>query len=260
MESPQATKLPVGLAIALLKDRKGEINLDLPVTGSLDDPQFSLGRLIIQVIVNLITKAVTAPFALLGNLFGGGEELGYVEFDAGRASVSEANLKKIQTLAKALHERPALKLDIEGHADLEHDREGLKTVHIERKMKARKLNDMLKENLPAVPVDEVKIMPQEYEKYLTQVYRAESFPKPRNAIGLVKTLPVAEIEKLLMTYAVVKDDDLRLLAMQRAAAVNDLFLKSGQVTADRIFIIEPKSLTPEKKEKIKDSRVDFKLK
>jgi len=58
---------------------------------------------------------------------------------------------------------------------------------------------------------------------LTQVYRAESFPKPRNAIGLVKTLPVAEMEKLLMTYAVVKDDDLRLLAKQRSAAVNDLF-------------------------------------
>ncbi|MCX5857812.1 MAG: DUF748 domain-containing protein, partial [Deltaproteobacteria bacterium] len=260
VESPQATKLPVGLAIALLKDRKGEINLDVPVTGSLDDPQFSIFRLVIQVLGNLITKAVMAPFALLGSLAGGGEELGYIEYDYGRTTVSEANLKKVQTLAKALYDRPALKLDIEGHVDLENDREGLKKVHIERKMKARKLNDMLKENLPNQPLGDVQITPQEYEKYLTQVYRAEPFPKPRNVVGLVKTLPVAEMEKLLMTYAVIKDDDLRLLATQRAAAVKDLFLKTGQVTPDRIFLLEPKTLAPEKKEKLKDSRANFKLK
>jgi hypothetical protein len=260
VESPQATKLPVGLAIALLKDRKGEINLDVPVTGRLDDPQFSIFRLVIQVLVNLITKAVTAPFALLGSLVGGGEELGYLEFDYGQAMVSETNLKKIQTLAKALYDRPALKLDIEGHVDLENDRESLKKVQIERKMKARKLNDMISQNLPAMPVDDVKLLPQEYEKYLTQVYRAEPFPKPRNAIGLVKALPVTEMEKLLMTHAIVKDDGLRLLATQRVAMVKDLFLKTGQVTPDRIFLIEPKTLAPEKKEKLKDSRVDFKLK
>jgi hypothetical protein len=262
VESPQATKLPVGLAIALLKDRKGEINLDVPVTGSLDDPQFSIFRLVIQVLVNLITKAVTAPFALLGSLAGGREELGYIEYDYGRTTVSGANLKKIQTLAKALNDRPALKLDIEGHVDLQNDRDGMKKVQIERKMKARKLNDIISRNLPAlpVPVDDVNILPQEYEKYLTQVYRAESFPKPRNVVGLVKTLPVAEMEKLLMTHAVVKDDDLRLLATQRAAGVKDLFLKTGQVTPDRIFLIEPKTLAPEKNEKLKDSRVDFKLK
>jgi uncharacterized protein involved in outer membrane biogenesis len=260
VESPQATKLPVGLAIALLKDRKGEINLDVPVTGSLDDPQFSIFRLVIQVLGNLITKAVTAPFALLGSLVGGSEELGYLEFDYGQATVSEANLKKIQTLSKALYDRPALKLDIEGHADLEHDQEGMKKVQIERKIKACKLNDMISWNLPAVPVEDVNVLPPEYEKYLTQVYRTEPFPKPRTAIGLVKTLSVAEMEKLLMTHAVVKDDDLRLLATQRASTVKNLFLKSGKVTPNRIFLIEPKTLAPEKKEKLKDSRVDFKLK
>jgi hypothetical protein len=260
VESPKATKLPVGLAIALLKDRKGQINLDVPVTGSLDDPEFSLGRLIVQVIVNLITRAVTAPFALMGSLFGGGEELGYAEFEYGQAAVSEANLKKIGTLIKALYDRPALKLEIEGHVDLENDREGLKKGLTERKVKARKFNDMVKQNLAVASVDEVRIDPPEYEKYLTQAYRAEPFPKPRTAIGLVKTLPVEEMEKLMMTHAVIKDDDLRLLAARRAAAVRDLFLKSGQVEPERIFMIEPKSLTPEKKEKLKDSRVEFKLK
>lgn len=260
VDSPKATKLPVELAIALLKDRKGQINLDIPVTGSLKDPEFSLGRLIIQVIVNLITKAVTAPFALIGSLVGGGEELGYVEFEYGRTAVSEADLKKIRTLTKALYERPALKLDIAGHADAEHDREGLKKVMIERKVKARKLSERVRQNLAVASVDEVVIEPREYEKYLTQAFRNEPFPKPRTAIGMVKTLPVAEMEKLMLTHAVVKQDDLRLLASRRAAAVRDLFLRSGQVEPERIFIVEPKSLAPEKKEKLRDSRVEFKLK
>lgn len=258
--SPDATKLPVGLAIALLRDRNGEIHLDIPVTGSTDDPQFSLGRLIIQVLVNLLTKAATAPFALLGSLFGGGEELSYVEFDYGRATVPASGQKKLQTLVKALYERPALKLDIEGHADPERDREGFKNYVIERKMKARKLNDMIKQGSPELSIDEVKIEPREHEKYLTQVYRAESFPKPRNIIGLVKSLPVPEMEKLLMTYTVVRGDDLKLLAAQRAQAVKETILKSPQIAPERVFIVEPKTLAPEKKEKVRDSRVDFRLK
>jgi uncharacterized protein involved in outer membrane biogenesis len=260
VNSPDATKLPVGLAIALLRDRNGQINLDVPVTGSTDDPKFSIARLVIQVIVNLITKAVTAPFALLGSLFGGGEEMSYVEFDYGLTAIPDAGQKKIDNLVKALYERPSLKLDIEGHADTERDREGLKRYLIDRKMKARKLNDMIKKGQRAVPVDRVTIEPQEYEKYLTEVYKAESFPKPRNVIGLVKALPVPEMEKLLMTYTVVNESDLKLLASQRAAAVRDAILKSGKVDPPRVFVIEPKTLAPEKKEKAKDSRVDFKLK
>ena len=260
VESPQATKLPVGLAIALLKDRKGEINLNIPVTGRTDDPKFSVFPVIIKVLVNLITKAATAPFALIGNLFGGGEELSYMEFDYGRAAVTEPNRKKIETLLKALYERPSLKLDIEGHADLENDREGLKRFSIERKIKARKLNDMIRQGLPSVAADEVRIDPQEYEKYLREAYKAESFPKPRDAIGLIKTLPVSEMEKLMLTYAPVKEDDLKLLASRRAKVVRDLLLKSGQIQPERVFIVEPKTLAPEKKEKQRSSRVDFKLK
>ena len=80
VESPDATSLPVNLAIALLKNNRGEIDLNLPIAGSLDDPQFSVGGVIVQVIVNLFVKAVTSPFALLGSMFGGGEELSNIEF------------------------------------------------------------------------------------------------------------------------------------------------------------------------------------
>jgi uncharacterized protein involved in outer membrane biogenesis len=260
VESPDATSLPVKLAISLLKDRKGEIKLDIPVTGSLDDPQFSIWRIVLKVLVNLIAKAATAPFALLGSVFGGGEELGFVEFDYGSAIITEPNMKKIDTIEKALSDRPALKMDIEGHVDIEKDRDGLKQYLYDRKFKAQKLKDLIKKGAPAIPVDEVKIEKQEYEKYLKMAYMEEKFPKPKNIIGMVKDLPPPEMEKLILTHIEVKEGDLRSLAVQRAMKAKEAILKSGKVEPERIFILEPKSLAPEKKEKLKDSRADLTLK
>jgi hypothetical protein len=260
VESPGATKLPVKLAIALLKDRRGQIKLDIPVTGSLDDPQFSVWKIVIKVLLNILSKAATAPFALLGSLFGGGEELGYVEFDYGRDLLTEANAKKIDTLTKALQEKPSLRLDITGYVDVERDREGLKQYLLQKKVKTQKLKDLLKKSSESIAVDEVKIESEEYEKYLRLAYKEEKFPKPRTMIGLEKTIPVEEMEKLMLTNTEVKNEDLRSLATQRSARVKDAILKTGQVEAGRLFVVEPKSLTPEKKEKLKESRVDFTLK
>ena len=261
VESPDATKLPVRLAIALLKNRKGEIKLDIPVTGQIDDPKFSIGRIVLKIIVNLLAKAATSPFALLGALFGGGgEELSYVDFAYGTAMISEDGDKKIDKLVKALYDRPSLKLDIEGYVDVEKDREGLREYLFTRKIKTQKLKDTVNKGLPSVPVDEVKIEKEEYPKYLKMAYKQERFPKPRNIIGIAKDLPPAEMEKLMLTHIEVKDDDLRQLAHERSAKVREHILNAKQVEPERIFLIEPKSLSPEKKEKMKDSRVDFKLK
>jgi len=260
VDSPQATKLPVKLAVALLKDRKGEIKLDLPVTGSLDDPKFSVWGVILKILVNLISKAATSPFSLLGAVVGGGEELSFVEFDYGRSSIADPNVKKLETITKALQDRPSLKMDIEGHVDMEKDREGLKQYLFNRKLKSQKLNEMVKKGQPPIPVDDVKIEPAEYGKYLKMAYKEEKFPKPKNVIGMVKDIPNPEMEKLMLTHIEVKESDLRTLASQRSMKVKDAILKSKQVEPERVFILEPKSLAPEKKEKIKDSRVDFKLK
>jgi len=260
VESPQATKLPVKLAVALLKDRKGEIKLDLPVTGSLDDPKFSVWGIILKILINLIAKAATSPFALLGAAFGGGEELSYIEFDYGSTILTEPNAKKLETITKALQDRPSLKMDIEGHVDMERDRDGLKQLLFNRKLNTQKLNEIIKKGQPAVPVDEVKIESTEYEKYLKIAYKEEKFPKPKNVLGMAKDIPAPEMEKLMFTHIEIKEGDLRTLATQRAMKVKDGILKDGQVEPERVFILEPKTLPPEKKEKIKDSRVNFKLK
>ena len=260
VDSPTATSLPVRLAVALLKDRNGQIHLDIPVTGSVDDPQFSIWSIIWQIIGNLITKAVLSPFALLGSAFGGGgDELQYLEFDYGRSTLADDSAKKLDALVAALADKPGLKLEIAGHVDPEADREGLKQYLLQRKVKAQKLTDLAKKGAPALPVDDVVVTPEEYEKYLSLAYRAEKFPKPRNFIGMVKGLPVPEMEKLMLTHIEAGDEELRQLASQRANAVQAAILRSGKVEAERLFIVEPKTLSPEKKDKVKNSRVEFKI-
>jgi hypothetical protein len=131
-ESKQAVPLPVKLAAALLKDRNGVISLDLPVSGSIDDPTFKIGPIIWKLVVGLITRIVTAPFALLGSLFGGGEQLAYIDFPAGSAVLSDSEAQKLPKLAKALVERPQLKLDIPLHSVSATDDEALEKAALEQ--------------------------------------------------------------------------------------------------------------------------------
>jgi len=264
IESPDATKLPVQLAVALLKNRNGEIDVNLPIAGSLDDPEFSMGGLIIKVIVNLFVKAVTSPFALIGSMFGGGEDLGYLEFASGRHAIDAAGEAKLKNLAKALNDRPALELEIAGRIDAANDKEGLKQALLEQKVKAQKLADLVKQGVSAGSLDEITIEAGEYPALLKRAYQKEKFPKPRNMLWLTKDLPVPEMEKLMLSHTTVSDDDLRGLANRRAQAVRDWLLTKGGVSPERIFLLAPR-LEPangeEKKDvKIKDSRADFSLK
>ncbi|MBI2532876.1 MAG: DUF748 domain-containing protein, partial [Deltaproteobacteria bacterium] len=217
VESPDATKLPVLLAVALLKDRNGVIDINLPIGGSLDDPKFSVGGIVWQLILNILVKAVTSPFALLGAVFSGGsaEELSYVEFDHGRASLNQTAQSKIAAVAKAMSDRPNVNLELSGRVDPATDLEGLKRVGIERKVKTHKLKELVRRGETVRSVEEVRIEASEYPQYLKAAYGQETFPKPRNLIGLARDLPVPEMEKLMMQYAKVSDDDMRLLANQR---------------------------------------------
>jgi len=261
VESPDATDLPVIFAVSLLKDRNGVIDINLPIGGSLDDPEFSVGGLIVRVIVNLLTKAITSPFALLGSLGeGGGEELSYVEFEPGAATLTAAAQDKLAVLQKGLAERPALKLDVIPHADPGPDREVSRRLAFERAIKAQKLQDLAKKGTAAPSVDDVVVAPDEYEKYLRRAYKEAKFPKPRNALGFVKDLPVDETEKLMLTGIQVSDDDLFKLANQRGQAVKEYLTRGDAVAPERVFLVSPKLEAPKPDDKQLGSRVDFSLK
>ncbi len=260
MESSTATKLPVRLAVSLLKDRNGVIDLDLPISGSLDDPKFKLGSIIWKVLGNLISKAVTSPFSLLGKLFGGGQELSAVEFDAGRDTLTPASRQRLDALATALHERPALKLEAQGRIDPGNDAEGLRRARFERKVKAQKMDELLKKGAAPPSLDDVVVSAEEWPAVLKKAYKKEKFKKPRTALGFAKDLPPEEMEKLMLANLTVAPEDLRQLALSRAEAVRSYLLATGKVDSDRIFLVEPGKGPAEKKENLKESRVDFVLK
>lgn len=259
VDSPDALNLPVRLAVSLLKDRNGVIDLNLPISGSLSDPQFSVGGIIVKVIVNLIVKAVTAPFALLGNLFSGGPDLDHVAFPSGLAVLGADAEGKLGKLSKALADRPALKLEVTGRVDRAADTDGLRRAQLERKMRAAKAADA------KTSLEDTRIEADDYPKWLEKVYRAADFPKPRNLVGMAKSLPVEEMEKLIFTHTEVSDEDLRVLGLARAQAVKDYLTRSGGVADERIFVVAPKVVGADQPEAGKDAgtvatRADFSLK
>ncbi|MES2281738.1 MAG: DUF748 domain-containing protein [Pseudomonadota bacterium] len=237
--------LPVKLAVALLADRNGVIDIDLPISGSLSDPQFSIGPIIIKVIVNVIVKAITAPFSLLASAFGGGgDELSNVAFAPGSARLqpdAEAGLDKV---AKALADRPALRLTVVGTSNLDAEREGFKRARLDQLVRAEKRRSVVKDGGAATV--SVTVSPAEYPTLLKEVYKNADMSKPRNLIGMAKDLPVPEMENLLLADIKVTDDAMRELAVQRGVVVKD-YLAAKNLPTDRLFLGASKTVPPDAK-------------
>ena len=252
-EGKPVISLPVELAVNLLKDGDGVIDVNLPVSGSLSDPDFSVGGIVFRVIVNLLKKAVTAPFSLLASAFGGGEELSWLAFEPGGAEITEKEREKLETLSKALKNRPGLKLEVTGCYDPENDKAGLARLSIDRSVRELKRKEMGEAGVN-LRLSEVKVSPEEYRKFLKVVYSDADFKKPRNLIGLQKSLPVDEMEKLLVKHYPVKEEAFMRLADKRAAVVKAWLMDSGGIGQERIFIHAGKS-----REGGEGMRVDFSL-
>ncbi|WP_427308165.1 DUF748 domain-containing protein [Cupriavidus sp. H39] len=269
VDSPDATKLPVLLAVSLLKDRNGVIDVNLPVSGSLSDPEFSIGGVIVRVIVNLLSKAITSPFSLIASAFGGsGEELGYVEFAPGTATLTPAAKDKIAKLGQALNDRPSLRLEISGRIDPVTDEAGARRAWLDARVAEQKRRDQ-RDNAQAgadaseaeagAQGAEVKVSKAEYPKYLEQVYQRTSMKKPRNFVGFAKSLPPEEMERLLMANATVTESDLKRLAEQRALAVKQSLERDGKVPESRLFLTAPRLSAEGIKDKGTPNRVDFSI-
>jgi uncharacterized protein involved in outer membrane biogenesis len=259
VESPDAVKLPIKLAIALLKDRSGNISLDLPVSGNLDDPQFKIGRVVLTVLKNLIVKIVTSPFAALGAMVGGGEELSYLAFEGGVGEISAENAAKIDKLAKILYERPGLSLDIQGTAGPQWDSDALRATLLENRLKAVKLERMLKAGKNAVPLDEITLDGEERVEIVEATFSESGIAMPLDESGKPVEVTPEEMEKLLRTHIEVSQDDYRQLASARAFNVKQYLLEQGQVDQERIFIVEP-TIGPDGPQGMEEARVVFSLK
>ena len=259
IESPDAINLPVKLAVALLRDRQGEIHLDLPVSGELDDPEFSLGGIIIKVFINLIAKAVTSPFALIGALAGGGEELNLVTFPAGLAELDEAAYGRLEKLAKVLYDRPGLKVEIVGRADVVSDRQALHEDHFKKLLRAQKFKEVVGRKKGLQSLNEVVVEDAEFERYLWQAYKIAPFAKEKNMLRMVKKIEPAEQERLLRDSIKVSDDELVLLARNRARQVMAYIAAKGPVEAQRLFLVDPQIIQNDPAAADKARQVEMKI-
>lgn len=259
VESDKATNLPVRLAVALLKDRKGEIHLDLPVTGRTDDPKFSIWGLIGQVLKNLLVKAATSPFALLSSMMGSGEDFSVIQFGAGSSNLPAEEGQKLGQMAKALADRPGLKVEIKGFVDKLKDPEGYRQELLNRKLRNEKFLYLVKEQQAkdGESPETVQVLADEYSKFLKAVYKKEKFPKPRNAIGLVKDLPDIEMKKLIIANTVVGENELLSLARERTTAVMNFMVIKGGLPPERLFQKNDDIYKAPEKETVSRNRVEF---
>jgi hypothetical protein len=178
VEGPDATKLPVRLAIAVLKDRNGRIELNVPIDGSLDDPQFHVGKVISRALLNVVTKIVTSPFAALSAVFGGkGEEVSFQEFEPGSSVLSPASIEKLDLLVKGLIERPGLQVEIEGSVDSKGDLEALRRQKLQTEFLVRKWKSLRKSEQARRKPEEVQLAPEERADYLNAAYGAAFSPQ-----------------------------------------------------------------------------------
>ena len=255
VESPDATKLPVLLAVSLLQDRNGVIDIELPISGTLTDPEFSVGGIIVKVIVNLLTKAVTAPFSLLASAFGGSEEnLAVLPFEPGSDALGAKQTAQLDTLVKALNDRPQLKLDITGFADPAVDTDGLKNARLRHELRAAKAK------ATDQPIDSVEITPEETARWLAVVYgKAKLKDKPKNLVGLTKTVPEEEMRQRLLAGITITPQELEKLADLRTDAVREYLTAPGRIAPTRVGLTASHLGTQDQKGDGSTARVQFSL-
>ena len=242
VDSPDAVSLPIKLAIALLKDTDGKISISLPVTGDLNNPQFSVMPIVWQTLRNLVLRAAQAPFKFIGGLIsgGGGDDLGTVAFAPGSSDLDAKAQAALMKLSSALKERPALRLEVEGSAAQSSDGPILAERRLQKEYQSTYYK-MLQRRGDKVPADASKLTVPEDEKpaMLEAIYRTRT-----------KQQPPAEWQQLDSKARIAKMHDavidswddstplLRELGQARAASIKDFMVQKAQLSDDRVFFID----------------------
>lgn len=253
VNTDSAVNAPIKLALSLLENRQGLISLDIPISGDLSAPHFSLSEVIDHAVQGLLGKIVSSPFTLLGSLVGAathGEQLKYVQFPYGSSKIEPRAARKLHTLAQALYKRPGLELDIEGHVDPVKDKKALQEQQLTTRLKKLATRDKA-----AVHLRQVTLTPQEYDKALRRLYAKNH---PQASRESLKKLSTNAIKAQLLSQIKVSRHELRALAYARAMKVETQLLKSGKIAGRRIFIVQG-LLAAKQEPEIKRSRATLTL-
>ncbi|UST58122.1 DUF748 domain-containing protein [Pseudomonas moraviensis] len=242
VDSPDAVSLPLKLAIALLKDVDGKISIELPVTGDLNNPQFSVMPIVWQTLRNLIVKAAAAPFKMIGGLVSGGgsEDLGTVSFAPGSSDLSKDAEAALVKLSQALKERPALRLEIEGTAAKSSDGPLLAEQRLEREYQYNYYK-MLQRRGDKVPAQASLLQVPEGEKaaLLEGIYRTRlKTQPPAEWKDLGKEERTAKMRQGVIAFWSGSDVLLRQLGQDRASTIKDYLVDKGKLEDDRVYFID----------------------
>ncbi len=237
VESKDALNLPLGLAIALLEDSDGIIDLELPVSGDMNNPEFSYGHIIFQAFINLITKAVTAPFSFLGSMLGiDGAALEYIEFEPGRSAILPPEQEKLDSLAKALIKRPKLTLVLHGSYHEHDDVKALKEAKLLAQAVALATEegelfegDVRQETLERLyetllGEDALEVLEEKLEKQYQ-----------KNEDAFAKAYDTQMVDDLSNVQSITTEE-LQALAMQRADAIKNYLVENKNIEPSHIDV------------------------
>lgn len=264
VDNPKAVSLPLELAIALLKDADGKINLDFPISGSLEDPQFSIGSVLADVLTNLVEKAVTYPFDAIASLFEGDQDFSLIAFADGSSELSAEEKAKLDQIAKALAGKPELVLEVKGIAYQAQDWPALRYDAVEEILKKMKSGE-LRDKGEQIRSEYIELDESERKRLLAKFY-AEVFPdridyslfgKPRSKSDLKADFyPLAQKE--LEAKMQPEPERLNALAVSRANRIAKYLTEQAGVDRSRIYILASE-LAPEKAENGVSARLSLNL-
>lgn len=245
IENPHAIDAPFDLAIALLKDMNGIINLDVPISGSLNDPHFNFGGIVGDALLNVITKVITSPFQAISSLLGTDEDLSVVQFSAGESELSDWQKQKLDGLAKILRERAVLKIEIKGAAFQNQDWEVLREAALNDRLKTLKSEEINRKSKQKILPEYVELAETDSQRLLAQEFNAK-FPQlvKKSFFGnfeLVKPEmgEFYSVAKQTLAQALpIEQKRLSKLAAARARAIAKYIVQQGGVPNERVFILD----------------------
>ncbi len=245
VENPNAVSLPLKLAVALMKDSDGKIRMRLPITGSLEDPKFSVTHLIVDALVNAISKVITSPFRTLASLIGSEEDLSTISFPAGSSELDQQQISKLDDLIKALKARPVLKLEIKGAAFQEQDWPAISDDALYDQLKRIKAAEINKQGGRKIRAEYVVISDQDYRRLMEQLF-AEKFPLmvEKSLLGTLRLVDpkagdfYAVAKEKLSAIIAPEEQRLKSLAAERAQAIARYIVQKGGIANERVFILD----------------------
>jgi len=249
VENPNAVSLPLELAVALMKDADGKIRMHVPITGSLEDPKFNVTHLIVDALVNAISKVIASPFRALASLIGSKEDLSTISFPAGSAELDKTQTNKLDDLVKALKTRQELKLEVKGAAYQEQDWPAVSDDALYDQLKKIKAAEINKQGGRRIRAEHVVISDQDYRRLMEQLF-AEKFPAmvEKTLLGRLRIVGSKADTNTHEFYAIAKEklsaiikpEEQRLkgLAAERAQAIARYIVKKGGIANERIFILD----------------------